>query len=226
MVPCPGGKENPGGFLFCGFCATALTAPAMPVVQERKVVSILFCDLVGVHTAASERADPEDVRARTQRLLPAVTTDHRALRRHGRAAHRRRRDGGVRRTGRTEDDAERAVSAGLAGAEGDRRAERARPAGPFGARRSEHRRGRRVLRRAGRSPGRRWSAARSSARPSGSSRPRRSAASRSASARSRRPGGSRVRAAGPRHGRASRTGKVWRAVARRGGSAPTRTAQR
>src|SRR5882672_7667681 len=63
MVPCPAcGKENPGGFLFCGFCAAALTAPAMPVVQERKVVSVLFCDLVGF-TAKSERADPEDVRA-------------------------------------------------------------------------------------------------------------------------------------------------------------------
>ena len=32
-------------------------------VEERKIVSVLFCDLVGF-TAASERQDPEDVRAR------------------------------------------------------------------------------------------------------------------------------------------------------------------
>ena len=35
----------------------------MPLQEERKVVSVLFCDLVGF-TAASEHADPEDVRAR------------------------------------------------------------------------------------------------------------------------------------------------------------------
>jgi class 3 adenylate cyclase/tetratricopeptide (TPR) repeat protein len=34
-----------------------------PAAEERKVVSVLFCDLVGF-TAASDRADPEDVRAR------------------------------------------------------------------------------------------------------------------------------------------------------------------
>jgi class 3 adenylate cyclase len=33
------------------------------MLEERKVVSVLFCDLVGF-TAASEVADPEDVRAR------------------------------------------------------------------------------------------------------------------------------------------------------------------
>jgi class 3 adenylate cyclase len=35
----------------------------VPVREERKVVSVLFCDLVGF-TAASEQQDPEDVRAR------------------------------------------------------------------------------------------------------------------------------------------------------------------
>ena len=34
-----------------------------PVAEERKTVTVLFCDLVGF-TAASDRADPEDVRAR------------------------------------------------------------------------------------------------------------------------------------------------------------------
>src|SRR5437667_12179 len=58
------GRRCPEGFQFCGFCTaprTRQTAP--PALEERKVVSVLFCDLVGF-TAESERADPEDVRAR------------------------------------------------------------------------------------------------------------------------------------------------------------------
>jgi class 3 adenylate cyclase len=62
---CPScGKELPGEFPFCPFCAAPLTArPAASVHEERKVVTVLFCDLVGF-TAASDAADPEDVRAR------------------------------------------------------------------------------------------------------------------------------------------------------------------
>ena len=114
MVPCPAcGKENPGGFLFCGFCAAALTAPAMPAVQERKIVSILFCDLVGF-TAASERADPEDVRARTQdfyqRLRPIIEA-------FGGTVEKLIGDAVMAVFGAPvahEDDPERAVRAGLA----------------------------------------------------------------------------------------------------------------
>jgi class 3 adenylate cyclase/tetratricopeptide (TPR) repeat protein len=55
------GHENPGGAKFCNECATSLTAaPARPVAEERKVVTALFCDLVGF-TSTSESADPEDV---------------------------------------------------------------------------------------------------------------------------------------------------------------------
>src|SRR5438309_702358 len=64
MAACPAcGKELPGEFPFCPFCAAALTAPAAKEAKERKVVSVLFCDLVGF-TAASESADPEEVQAR------------------------------------------------------------------------------------------------------------------------------------------------------------------
>jgi class 3 adenylate cyclase len=65
MTVCPScGKENPEGFAYCGFCAVPLSAPAARTgAKERKVVSVLFCDLVGF-TAASESADPEDVDAR------------------------------------------------------------------------------------------------------------------------------------------------------------------
>src|SRR6266702_876652 len=64
MATCPAcGRENPDGFAFCGFCTAPLSAPAPTVgLKERKVVSVLFCDLVGF-TAMSESADPEEVRA-------------------------------------------------------------------------------------------------------------------------------------------------------------------
>jgi class 3 adenylate cyclase len=66
VATCPVcGKELPAGdFPFCPFCTAGLTeAPPTRALEERKVVSVLFCDLVGF-TAASEQADPEDVRAR------------------------------------------------------------------------------------------------------------------------------------------------------------------
>jgi class 3 adenylate cyclase len=60
-VICPTcGQENPEGFRFCGACGSALTGEAPR--EERKVVTVLFCDLVG-STARAERMDPEDVRA-------------------------------------------------------------------------------------------------------------------------------------------------------------------
>jgi class 3 adenylate cyclase/tetratricopeptide (TPR) repeat protein len=63
MPSCPHcGQENPERFRFCGSCGTALTATAPPAGEERKVVTVLFCDLVGF-TARSDRADPEDVGA-------------------------------------------------------------------------------------------------------------------------------------------------------------------
>jgi class 3 adenylate cyclase/tetratricopeptide (TPR) repeat protein len=56
------GEENPERARFCLACATPL-APAPTPEEERKVVSVLFVDLVGF-TERSDRADPEDVRAR------------------------------------------------------------------------------------------------------------------------------------------------------------------
>ena len=54
------GTENPDGARFCNGCGEPLARPAGFVSDERKVVTSLFCDLVGF-TAASEHADPEDV---------------------------------------------------------------------------------------------------------------------------------------------------------------------
>ncbi len=53
------GQDNPDGFRFCGACGVALTTTV--VSEERKVVTVLFADLVGF-TSRSERMDVEDVR--------------------------------------------------------------------------------------------------------------------------------------------------------------------
>src|SRR5919106_5396472 len=61
-VICPScGQENPAGFRLCGMCGTPLEAAA-PARQERKVLTVLFADLVGF-TSRAEEMDPEDVRA-------------------------------------------------------------------------------------------------------------------------------------------------------------------
>src|SRR5215213_11654311 len=56
------GQDNPGGFRFCGACGASLAGPARAPAEERRLVSVLFCDLVGI-TARSDQADPEDVGA-------------------------------------------------------------------------------------------------------------------------------------------------------------------
>jgi class 3 adenylate cyclase/tetratricopeptide (TPR) repeat protein len=65
MTLCPNcGEENPEKAKFCAECGTALhLIRPNPPTEERKVVTILFCDVVGF-TAHSDAADPEDVRAR------------------------------------------------------------------------------------------------------------------------------------------------------------------
>src|ERR671922_206892 len=39
------GQDNPDGFRFCGACGTSLAAPA-PARAERRLVTVLFCDVV------------------------------------------------------------------------------------------------------------------------------------------------------------------------------------
>jgi class 3 adenylate cyclase len=57
------GQVNPEIARFCLACGVPLGRAARPPGEERKTVTVLFCDLVGF-TAASDYADPEDVRAR------------------------------------------------------------------------------------------------------------------------------------------------------------------
>ncbi|MDX6436103.1 MAG: hypothetical protein QOK34_937, partial [Gaiellaceae bacterium] len=62
MVTCPKcGQENPPIAKFCLACGESLPAQH-GLAEERKVVTVLFADLVGF-TARAERLDPEDVRA-------------------------------------------------------------------------------------------------------------------------------------------------------------------
>jgi class 3 adenylate cyclase/tetratricopeptide (TPR) repeat protein len=114
VIICPAcGKENPEGFAFCGFCTAPLTAHhAGSVLEERKVVTSLFCDLVGF-TASSEVADPEDV----DRVLAAYFGVVRAqIEGHGGVVEKFIGDAVVGVFGvpaAHEDDPERAVRAGL-----------------------------------------------------------------------------------------------------------------
>jgi class 3 adenylate cyclase/tetratricopeptide (TPR) repeat protein len=60
---CPScGHQNEPGARFCSQCATPLAEPRAVGGTERKVVTVLFADLVGF-TSRAERLDPEDVQA-------------------------------------------------------------------------------------------------------------------------------------------------------------------
>lgn len=109
--------DNPDGFRFCGACGGRLPMDeAAETGVERKMVSAVFCDLVGF-TARAERLDPEDV----HRLLHAYYATVRCeFERFGGTVAKYIGDAvfvlfGAPRA--HEDDPERAVRAALAGLE-------------------------------------------------------------------------------------------------------------
>ena len=112
MIVCPScGRESADDAAFCARCGAALGVPEQ-AREERKVVSIVFVDLVG-STARAERLDPEDVRA----ILASYHARVRAeLERFGGTVEKFIGDAVVAVFGAPvvhEDDAERAVRSAL-----------------------------------------------------------------------------------------------------------------
>jgi class 3 adenylate cyclase/predicted ATPase len=133
---CPScGAANPAGKKFCGECGSRLASsqasspdsravpdqddaaeslqPSLPtLVAERRVCSVLFCDLVGF-TSLSEARDPEEVRELLSRYFSVART---VIGRYGGVVEKFIGDAVMAVWGTptaTEEDAERAVRAGL-----------------------------------------------------------------------------------------------------------------
>ncbi len=117
---CPScGGENPPDKRFCGHCGVSLDAAAAPapaatprVGVERRLVTVLFADLVGF-TAASESRDAEDTRLLLSRYFE---TCQRLISRYGGTVEKFIGDAVMAVWGTpvaNEDDAERAVRTAL-----------------------------------------------------------------------------------------------------------------
>ena len=116
---CPrcGGRTEPGD-RFCGACGAPLSDAGAPRTardsgRERRLVSVLFADLVGF-TAISEHRDPEEVRGLLSSYFECCRT---VIERHGGTLEKFIGDAVMAVWGTPvarEDDAERAVRAGLA----------------------------------------------------------------------------------------------------------------
>ena len=115
-MACPNcGSDVPEGARFCPSCGTHLSAGPGP--QERKLVSVLFVDMVG-STARADGADPEDVQE-LNRLYFTETRDR--IERHGGIVEKYVGDAVLAIFGAPlsrADDAERAIRAGLSVLEG------------------------------------------------------------------------------------------------------------
>src|SRR5919198_649867 len=106
------GQENPDVARFCLACGAPL-ADSNAAREERKVVTVLFADLVGF-TARAEQLDPEDVRAVLSPYHARLRAD---LERHGGTVEKFIGDAVMAIFGAPtahEDDPERAVRAALA----------------------------------------------------------------------------------------------------------------
>jgi class 3 adenylate cyclase len=114
MLACPScGQQNSAEARFCSACAAPLSDEAGRPREERKIVTVLFADLVGF-TARAETMDPEDVRGL---LAPYHGHLREELERFGGTVEKFIGDAVMALFGAPvahEDDAERAVRAALA----------------------------------------------------------------------------------------------------------------
>src|SRR4249919_1301671 len=111
------GRENPEGARFCNGCGAAFGDEAPQPREERKVVSVLFCDVVGF-TASAASADPEDVSRQLGEYHAIVRGE---IERFGGTVEKFIGDAAVGVWGAPvahEDDAERAVRAAFSMIEG------------------------------------------------------------------------------------------------------------
>src|SRR5512132_1761405 len=113
MPSCPRcDEDNPERARFCLACGAPLAVREM-AREERKVVSVLFADLVEF-TATAERLDPEDVRALQDPYWRQVRAE---IERYGGTVEKFIGDAGVALFGAPmahEDDPERALRTALA----------------------------------------------------------------------------------------------------------------
>ncbi len=118
VAACPScGSGNPAGQPFCGQCGWVLDGASLgsedPALEERKLATVLFADVVGF-TSLSERTDPEVVARMVDgafRKLGEIVTEH------GGTVDKFMGDSVMAVFGvpsAHDDDAERAVAAGLA----------------------------------------------------------------------------------------------------------------
>ncbi len=114
MATCPScDQPNPEGARFCNACASPLQTDERALGEERKIVTVVFVDLVGF-TAQAERLDPEDVRGL---LSPYHARVRAELERHGGTVEKFIGDAVMAVFGAPmahEDDPERAVRAAFA----------------------------------------------------------------------------------------------------------------
>jgi class 3 adenylate cyclase/tetratricopeptide (TPR) repeat protein len=106
------GEDSPARARFCPGCGAPLPERGGGLTEERKVVTVLFCDLVG-STARADGADPEDVQATLGPYHARLRTE---LERYGATVEKFIGDAVMAVFGTPaahEDDAERAVRAGL-----------------------------------------------------------------------------------------------------------------
>src|SRR6185295_19434172 len=73
------GFNSEAGFRFCPSCGAGLAVAASPPREQRKTVTVLFCDLTG-STALGETLDPERLRALLARYFERMKT---IIERHG-----------------------------------------------------------------------------------------------------------------------------------------------